>query len=182
MWGWGGIQAHGQRLCQTCTESVLVNQSCLTLCDPIDSSLPGSSVHGILQARILGWVAIPFPRDLPDPGIKPASPALQVDSLLSEPPGKPCVNDGQVKEPLPLRICTAPEGSHSSGYTGQQGPGLSTQSYCSSAAKRDSPPRPPPIHPIPPSVLLSNPQGQCLHPTEGPLDQAKQETLTAEVR
>ena len=130
------------------------------------------------------WSGLPFPSpgDLPDPGIKPGSPALQVDSLLSEPPGKPCVNDGQVKEPLPLRICTAPEGSHSSGYTGQQGPGLSTQSYCSSAAKRDSPPRPPPIHPIPPSVLLSNPHGQCLHPTEGPLDQAKQETLTAEVR
>ena len=84
MWGWGGIQAHGQRLCQTCTESVLVNQSCLTLCDPMDSSLPGSSVHGILQARILDWVAIPFPRDLPDPGIKPGSPALQEDSLPSQ--------------------------------------------------------------------------------------------------
>ena len=34
------------------------SQSCLTLCDPLDCSLPGSSVHGILQARILGWVAI----------------------------------------------------------------------------------------------------------------------------
>ena len=39
---------------------VLVAQSCLTLCDPIDCSLPGFSVHGILQARILEWVAIPF--------------------------------------------------------------------------------------------------------------------------
>ena len=44
---------------------------------------------GILQARILEWVAISFPRDLPDPGIKPGSPALQADSLPSEPPGKP---------------------------------------------------------------------------------------------
>ena len=35
-------------------------QSCPTLCDPMDFSLPGSSVHGILQARILEWVAIPF--------------------------------------------------------------------------------------------------------------------------
>ena len=35
-------------------------QSCLTLCDPKDCSLPGSSVHGILQARILEWVAISF--------------------------------------------------------------------------------------------------------------------------
>ena len=39
---------------------VLVIQSCLTLCDPMDCSPPCSSVHGILQARILGWVAIPF--------------------------------------------------------------------------------------------------------------------------
>ena len=39
-----------------------VDQSHLTLCDPIDGSLPGSSVHGPLQARILEWVAIPFSR------------------------------------------------------------------------------------------------------------------------
>ena len=39
---------------------VLVTQLCLTLCDPMDRSPPGSSVHGILQARILEWVAIPF--------------------------------------------------------------------------------------------------------------------------
>ena len=39
---------------------VLVTQSCLTLCDPVDCWLPDSSVHGILQARILEWVAIPF--------------------------------------------------------------------------------------------------------------------------
>ena len=58
-------------------------------CDPMDYSPPGSSVHGILQARILEWVAISFPRDLPDPGIKLGSPALQEDSSPSEPPGKP---------------------------------------------------------------------------------------------
>ena len=39
---------------------VLVAQPCLTVCDPMDSSPPGSSVHGILQARTLGWVAMPF--------------------------------------------------------------------------------------------------------------------------
>ena len=53
-------------------------QSCPTLCDPVDCSLPGSSVHGILQARILEWVASPL-GDLSNPGIKPASlisPAL----------------------------------------------------------------------------------------------------------
>ena len=40
----------------------LLAQSGLTLCDPVDRSLPGSSVHGILQSRILEWVAIPFSR------------------------------------------------------------------------------------------------------------------------
>ena len=41
---------------------VLVTRSCPTLCDPMDCSLPGSSAHGISQARILEWVAIPFSR------------------------------------------------------------------------------------------------------------------------
>ena len=51
-------------------------QSCPTLCDPIDSSPPGSPVLGILQARILEWVAISFSGDLLDPGIKPRSSTL----------------------------------------------------------------------------------------------------------
>ena len=51
-----------------------VTQSCLTLCDPVDCSPPGSSVHGILQARILEWVAISF---------EPRSPILQADALTS---------------------------------------------------------------------------------------------------
>ena len=103
---------------------VKVTQSCATLCDPTDYT-----VHGILQARVLEWVAFPFsrvpsqakdqaqvshitgrfftswatretqeywsgkpnpsPADLPDPGIEPGSPALQVDSLPSELSGKP---------------------------------------------------------------------------------------------
>ena len=52
---------------------VLVTQLCLTLFDPTDYSLPGSSVHGILQARIPEWVAMPAPGDLPDPEIEPTS-------------------------------------------------------------------------------------------------------------
>ena len=67
----------------------LVAESYLTLCDPMDCSPPGSSVHGISQARILEWAAIPFSGDLPDPEIEPGVPALQADSLLSKPPGKP---------------------------------------------------------------------------------------------
>ena len=56
----------------------------------MDWSLPGSSVHGILQARKLEGVApFPSPGDLSNPGMEPGSPALQTDTLLSEPPGKP---------------------------------------------------------------------------------------------
>ena len=53
-------------------------------CSPMDYSLPGSSVLGIFQPRILEWVIMPSPGDLPDPEIKPVSPvtsALQGDSL-----------------------------------------------------------------------------------------------------
>ena len=72
-------------LCAVC---VLSHSAVSNSWDPIDCNLPGSSVHGILQARILEWVAIPSPGDLPDPGIEPRSPALRVDSLLTEPQGK----------------------------------------------------------------------------------------------
>ena len=68
---------------------VFVAQSCPAVCDPMDSSLPGSSVHGISRVRILEWVAMSSSRDLPDSGIKPRSPVLQENALLSEPPGKP---------------------------------------------------------------------------------------------
>ena len=59
----------------------------LTLCDPMDYSLPGSSVHEILQARILEWIA--YAGNLPDPGIELGLPVLQVDSLPANLPGKP---------------------------------------------------------------------------------------------
>ena len=58
----------------------------------MDCSLPGSSVHGIVQARILEWVAMPSSGDLLDPGVEPkfpVSPVLQADPLPAEPPGKP---------------------------------------------------------------------------------------------
>ena len=61
-----------------------IPQACPTLCDPMDCSLPVSSVHGILQARVLEWVTISFSRDLPNPGLKPGSPTLQADALPSE--------------------------------------------------------------------------------------------------
>ena len=78
---WADCARHSAVLC-------LVTQSCLTLCDPVDCSLLGSSVHGILQARILELLPFPSPGDLPEPGTEPRSPTLQVDSLLSEPLGE----------------------------------------------------------------------------------------------
>ena len=75
---------------------VKVTQLCLTFWDPMDYR-----VHGILQARILEWVAFPFSRGSSQgketqglnptfPGIKPRSPALRADSLPAEPQEKPC--------------------------------------------------------------------------------------------
>ena len=55
----------------------------------MNCSPPGSSVHGVFQARILEWLPFPFPGDLPYPGVEPTSPTLQAGSLQSEPPGKP---------------------------------------------------------------------------------------------
>ena len=58
--------------------------------DPTDHNLPGSSVHGIFQAKILEWVAISFLQGIfPSRGSKPGLPPLQADVVPSEPPGKP---------------------------------------------------------------------------------------------
>ena len=61
-----------------------VAQSCTTVCDPMDCIVPG-----ILQARILEWVAFPFSRVSSQPRIEPRSPSLQADSLPAEPQRKP---------------------------------------------------------------------------------------------
>ena len=55
-----GVGCHFLLQCMEVKSESEVTQSCLTLCDPIDCSLPGSSVHGISQARVLEWVAIAF--------------------------------------------------------------------------------------------------------------------------
>ena len=68
---------------------VLVAQSCPTPCDPMDCSPSGSSVHGILQARVVEWVAIPFSRGSSWTRDQTQVSSLQADSLSSEPPGKP---------------------------------------------------------------------------------------------
>ena len=88
-WTWSSLQSLQApsilRLLNKSESESEVAQSCPTFCDPMDGSLPGSSFHGILQARVLEWVAVSFPGDLPNPGIKPGSPAFQADALTSEP-------------------------------------------------------------------------------------------------
>ena len=76
------------RVC-VCVCVRLVTQMCLTLCHPMDCSSPGSSVHGILQARILEWVAISFFRGSSWPRNGTGSPVLKAYPLPSEPPGRP---------------------------------------------------------------------------------------------
>ena len=82
---------------------VKVTQLCPTLPDPTDYT-----VHEILQARILEWVALPFSRGLPNPGIEPRSPTLQAESLPAEPPGKPPVGMATHSSILAWRIPWTP--------------------------------------------------------------------------
>ena len=79
-------------------------QLCPTLCDPMDYSPPGSSIHGIFQARVLEWVAILYSRvsNLPDSGIKLASlvsPALADRFFTTEP-------DSTLNKGVLLQGCT----------------------------------------------------------------------------
>ena len=82
MFGWPSMQ-------------VEVSQSCPTLCDPMVTWPARFLVHGIFQARILEWAAIPSPGYLPNPGTEPRSPVLQAYSLPSEPPGSPSKQEGR---------------------------------------------------------------------------------------
>ena len=77
---------------------VSVAQSCPTLCDSMNYTQPVSSVYGILQARILELVPFPSPRDLPDPGIEPRSPALQADDLPLSYEGSPLIGISSYKK------------------------------------------------------------------------------------
>ena len=66
-----------------------VAQLCPTLCDPVDHSPPGSSVHGVSRQVFWSGLPLPSPGDLPNSGIEPRSPMSQADSLPPEPLGKP---------------------------------------------------------------------------------------------
>ena len=75
-------QAHSRPAC-------LLTQSCLILCDPVDCSPPGSSVHGILQARILEWVAISSSRGSSLPRDGTCVCCIDRWFFTAQPPGKP---------------------------------------------------------------------------------------------
>ena len=80
---------------------------CLTLCNSMDCRLPGSSVQGIFQARILEWVAIP-PGDLPNPGIEPVSlmsPELAGGFLITSHLGSPEIRLMMVKMEMCIKMC-----------------------------------------------------------------------------
>ena len=81
VWSW--TRVGGMKKCKKKVKKESeVAQSCSTLCDPMDCSPLGSSIHWILQARILEWVAISFSRG----SSRPRSPTLQADASTSEPP------------------------------------------------------------------------------------------------
>ena len=67
----------------------LVIQSCPTLCDPMDCSLPGFSVYRDFSGKVTGVEPCPLSGDLPNPGIDSRFPVLQADSSPTESPGKP---------------------------------------------------------------------------------------------
>ena len=76
----------------------LVVQSVSDSCNPMDYTSPGSSVHGISQARTLEWVAIPPPGGLPDPWMEPVTAALQADSLPLSLHGSPIILPAVIQE------------------------------------------------------------------------------------
>ena len=81
---WCQLAGTGQSVCSDVISCLLMSDSC----NPMDCSPPGCLSMGILQARILEWVAMPLYRGPSQPGTEPMSPAFQADSLPSEPPGK----------------------------------------------------------------------------------------------
>ena len=106
-----GMLASGT--CHVCTRVCVYvcvhsdTQSFLTLCDPMDCTLPGLPSMGFSRKEYWSGLPFPSPGDLHDPGIEPRSPVLQADSLQSEPSGKTLLQAAQValvvKKPLPMQ-------------------------------------------------------------------------------
>ena len=96
----GYIFSDGKGIQTLCTYICSVAQSCPTLCEPLDCSLPGSSVHGILGEEYWSGLQFSSPGDLPKPGIKPVSlmsPALAGEFFTTVSPGKPKYPRGHIQ-------------------------------------------------------------------------------------
>ena len=103
----------------------LAPQSCPTLCDPVDCGPWGSSVRGdFFSQEYWSGLPCPLPRDLPHPGIKPRFPALHVDSLPSEPLGKPslcgCVQKDNADPGMLIKILRFKRGGLTQFYSPSQ--------------------------------------------------------------
>ena len=101
---WTNVSSEAKGICGwkcTCLHAPL----CPTVCNPMDCSPPGPSVHGIFQARILEWVAISYSRHNPNLRIEPRSPAVAGRFFTTEPPGKPR------KSTIPQSLCNPMDSS-----------------------------------------------------------------------
>ena len=128
-----GEQWYCVSLKSNCCCCCSVAKSCPTVCDLMDSSPAGSSLHGVLQARVLEWAAIPSPGDLPDPGITLRPPALRADSLPSQPPLLLLL----LRRSSRVRLCATPQ---TAAHQAPPSLGVSRQEHWSGV------PFPPPMH------------------------------------
>ena len=97
------IGLHLSSLTDTCVHASSVTWSCPTLCDPKDCSPPGSSVHGILQARILEWVAISSSKGSSQPRDRNCVSCLQAASLPLSQQGRPLTDTDFSSMPTVVR-------------------------------------------------------------------------------
>ena len=122
----------------------VVQRYVVSNCDPMDCRLPGSTVCGISQVRIQEWVAFPSPGDLPNPGIEPASPALQMASLQLRHQGKPELQIAAAAAKS-LQLCPTPSDPMDCSLTRLlrlwEFPGKSTGVGCISFSRGSSQPR-----------------------------------------
>ena len=86
-----GVGCHFLLQCMKVKSESEVTQWCPTFCDPMDYSLSGSPSMGFSRQEYWSGLPFPSPGDLPYPGIEPGSPALQADSLPTEPLGEPSI-------------------------------------------------------------------------------------------
>ena len=108
--------------------SIVGTQSCLTLCDPKNCSPPGSSVHGIFQARMLEWVTIPFSSGSSQPRDWTQVSCIAGKFFTTESPGKPASTHCDQPHPKCLSLCPPPPDIHTftttSGWCYCQSPDL----------------------------------------------------------